>query len=127
MNEDLKKSLSHLIENANTMLLNLDHIHALAHADKKQSLAAHEKFSALFEIITLQKNYKKESVKIVDDVLANMEASFVDMELTYNQEQALLSTLNMGIDKSIKHYENGTQLDEHMESTLKEIAVTLNA
>jgi DNA-binding response OmpR family regulator len=129
-NETLKKSLFHFIENANTMLLNLDHIHALAQQDnlqpKSNLRALKDRLSTIFEQVDLQKIYKKESVKIVDEVLADMESSFVDMGLTYNQEQALLSMLHIGIDKSIKHYEHGAQLDENLESTLKDIAATLS-
>jgi CheY-like chemotaxis protein len=130
-NEDIKKLLTIFIENANTMLQNLDYIHALTqpanplpHANL---LTLKDRFSTIFEQINLQKNYKKESVKIVDEVLANMESSFVDMGLAYNQEQALLSMLNMGIDKSIKHYEQGIRLDDDLESTLKDIATALNS
>jgi hypothetical protein len=131
VNEEIKKSLSYFIENANTMLLNLDHIHALTEHEKSQSQpnlhVIKERFTTTFEQLNAQKNYKKESVKIVDEVLENMESSFVDMGLTYNQEQALLSILNLGIDKSIKHYEQGAQLDELCESNLKDIAASLNA
>lgn len=127
--DTIKKSLFHFIENANTMLLNLDHIDALTQQHKHQPqsnlLGLKERINAICEQISLQKNYKKDSVKIVDDVLANMESSFVDMGLTYNQEQALLSMLHAGIDKSIKHLEYGTQLDEHLEAALKDIAATL--
>ena len=130
VDEDLKKSLSHFIENANTMLLNLDHIHALAQQDNHHPppnlLALKHLLNTIFEHVDLQKNYKKESVTIVDDVLVEMESSFVDMGLTYNQEQALLSMLLQGIDKSIKHLELGAQLDEHLEATLKDIAATLS-
>ncbi len=128
--EDLKKSLSHFIENANTMLLNLDHIHSLSQQDNHQPQSnlpgLKDRFGRIFEHVDLQKKYKKESVQIVDDVLADMESSFVDMGLTYNQEQALLSMLYQGIDKSIKHLELGAQLDEHLEATLKDIAATLS-
>ena len=130
-NESIKNAFFHFIENANTMLQNLDHIHALTQPVNPPSQAnlraLKDRFSTIFEQINLQKNYKKESVKIVDDVLVSMESSFVDMGLTYNQEQALLSMLNMGIDKSIKHYEQGTRLDEDLESTLKDIATALNS
>lgn len=128
-NENIKKSLSFFIENANTMLLNLDHIHALTQHDNPQSQpnlrALKDRLTTTVEHINLQKHYKKESVKIFDDILENMESSFVDMGLTYNQEQELLSILNMGIDRSIKHYEQGAQLDEQFESTLKDIAAAL--
>jgi DNA-binding response OmpR family regulator len=129
VNETIKKSLFHFIENANTMLLHLDHIHALAqqgiHQPQPNLLALKDRLSTTFEQVDLQKNYKKESVKIVDEVLADMESSFVDMGLTYNQEQALLSMLHLGIDRSIKHYEHGAQLDENLEATLRDIAATL--
>lgn len=130
VNDDLKKSLLYFIENANTMLLHQDHIHSLTQQGINQTPsgidAFKEKISTLFEQIDLQKNYKKESVKIVDDVLVHMESSFVDMGLTYNQEQTLLSILHVGIDRSIKHFEQGALLDEHLESTLKDMATTLS-
>lgn len=124
--DDIKKSIAALVENANTMLLNLDNIHNLKHNEKNPSLSLSEHIDNILAEFERQKNYKKESVKIVDEVLASMESSFVDMGLTYNQEQALLGLLNAGIDKSVRHLEQGTHLDEDFEARLKNLAAALN-
>ena len=126
--DEMQKALSALVENANTMLLNLDKIHALSKGNQNQinSVSLKEKFHQVLEQFELQRNYKKDGVKIVDEVLASMESSFVDMGLTFNQEQTLLSILNAGIDRSIKHYEQGTHLDDQLEALLKAIASELN-
>lgn len=125
--DDIKTSLGALVENANTMLLNLDKIHAAAQGEKAGTAnpALRAQLESAVELFSLQKLYKKEGVKIVDEALASMESTFVDMGLTYNQEQTLISILNAGIDRSIKHYEHGTQLDEQFESTLKEITTAV--
>lgn len=121
--DEMKKSLAALVENANTMLLNLDKIHALTHREPASSQGAVLKnyVEKIARTISAQKHYKKESVKIVDDVMLGMESSFVDMGLTFNQEQTLLEILNTGLEKSIKHYEQGIQLDEQLEAALKDI------
>jgi hypothetical protein len=126
--DEMQKALSALVENANTMLLNLDKIHAFSRGSQNQlvSTSLKEQFTHLLEQFELQKDYKKDGVKIVDEVLASMESSFVDMGLTFNQEQTLLGILNAGIDRSVKHYEQGTLLDDQLEALLKAIASGLN-
>lgn len=125
--ETLKKSLANLVENTNIMLLNLDKLLAPNNDQSSHFNKSDVNFSGIFQQCEAQKNYKKDGVKIVDDVLATMESSFVDMGLTHNQEQTLLSILNAGIDKSLMHFEQGVLLDDQLENSLKELETKLKS
>jgi DNA-binding response OmpR family regulator len=127
--DTMKNTLASLIENANSMLLNLDRIHALKQNNNQHAQASLSDIKSHLEVIQEQlqhqKQFKKDSVKIVDEVLETMESSFVDLGLTYNQEQALLTILHAGIDKSLKHLEQGHSLDEHLDELINDVNTLL--
>ncbi len=125
--DNMKTSLSSLIENANTMLLNLDRIHSITQSNAESEVKIVQDMKSqtelLLEHLQVQKEFKKNSTKIMDEIIVNMESSFVDMGLTYNQEQALMTILNDGLDRSLKHFEQGVNLDEQFEALIKKMSL----
>jgi hypothetical protein len=123
----LTHTLSHYVENANAVLLNIDTSLSPKPA-LNNALAGSECLQLLAQLNThaqSQQVYKKASVQIIDELIATLEAACVDLALTYNQEQALMNILHNGIDKSLKQYEVGTQLDEQCELSLKSLGRAL--
>lgn len=126
----LTKNLSEMIECANTMLLNIDRISSINDTKNREVQATvldlTRSIARIQQHIEQQKEHKKFSMKIMDEMLANMETSFVNMGLTYNQEQELLGILNHSIDKSVKHFESGANIDEQFESIIKDVTALID-
>lgn len=127
----MKKSLTNLIENANTLLLNLDHINALKQSNQHNVNALLKDISAQVQLIrqelNLQRIHKKNSIDSLDQTLQNMESSLAGLGLTCNQQQTLRCILCTGIDKSLKHIKQADNMDEQLECILKNIETLLAA
>ena len=109
--EHLREALTSLAEAANALLHQLDRSIATAQSEQQaqNNQAKCAELNALLdsmeEHIRHQSDKKQLNVKLIENVLAKVEESFVDLGLTYNQEKILLSILHAGIDQSVNQYE----------------------
>jgi len=69
---------------------------------------------ALQEIEAMQTKQKQTSMQIMDDVMMQLEASFLSYGLTEDQEALLLKVVQDGVDKSLENFEQGVMIDEKM-------------
>ena len=76
----------------------------------------------LAEIQTEYKAYKNEGMKLNDDLLRNLEDSFIPWGLTDAQEESLLKVVQEGIKHSTDHYESGTGIDKRFRGIINELA-----
>lgn len=82
---------------------------------------------ALHEIEAKQKKHKAESQKIMDDMLQNVEDSFLSWGLTDEQEQVLVKVVQTGVDQSLNHFEKGLAIDEQMRTIVGRINAFVKA
>lgn len=107
----LRDHLAILLEGAEIRLKALEMVQQLAElvADSNQ---------ALQEIGCQQKQQKEAAMQIMDDVMKELEASFLRYGLTEEQEQRLLGVVKTGVDKSLDNFEQGLKLDEQLRSII---------
>ena len=78
--------------------------------------------NSLREILELQLNHKKTSMKILDDMVHGVEQSFFPMGLTDTQEEQLLNLLHEGVEKALDHFEHGLHIDEKVKKIIHSLA-----
>lgn len=76
---------------------------------------------ALHDIQGMQKAQKEAAMKIMDDVMKNLEESFLSYGLTEDQEKILSSIVQTGVDKSLENFEQGLKLDERMQEIVQRL------
>jgi len=103
----LRDHLAILLEGAMARLKSLEINEELAR------LVTHSK-QALQEIETMQKEQKQTAMQIMDDVMKDLEASFLSYGLTEDQEELLIKVVQEGITKSLENFEKGLSIDEQL-------------
>ena len=103
----LRDHLAIVLESADARLKALEMEHALAQLVKDSN-------QALQNIQALQGEQKQTAMQIMDDVMKELEASFLSYGLTEDQEETLLKVVQHGIDRSLDNFEKGLQIDEQM-------------
>lgn len=103
----LRDHLAILLEGAEIRL------QALEMAERLAELVA-DSNQALQDIGVQQKRQKEAALQIMDDVMKELEASFMRYGLTEEQEQRLLKVVQTGIDKSLENFEQGLKIDAQL-------------
>lgn len=83
---------------------------------------------ALQEFEHYQKVHKENSIKIMDDLMTEVENSYFEMGLTDNQEVQISTIISNKVHEALEHMEGGLQLDSQMKAiteSLGEIAKSL--
>ncbi|WP_455205543.1 response regulator [Kaarinaea lacus] len=65
-----------------------------------------------------QQKYKKANMAILDNLIQGIEASFMHLGLSEEQESALLSTAQGAIEKALKLYDQGYKMDKELENVI---------
>jgi hypothetical protein len=73
-----------------------------------------ESNQALKNIEAMQKVHKQKAVQIMDDVMRNLENSFLTYGLTESQENLLLDVVKAGINQSLDNLEQGLMIDKQL-------------
>ncbi|MBT5230204.1 MAG: response regulator [Methylococcales bacterium] len=107
----LRDHLAILLDGAEARLnaLEVDQNLGVIINESKQSLHAFGK---------KQKDQKQAAVKINDDILKQLEHSFLSYGMTEEQEDMLLNIVKSGIDKSLDNFEMGVGLDDELNSII---------
>lgn len=82
----------------------------------------------LSSIQTFQKSYKEDSIRIMDDILAEVESNFFSMGLTEDQEKMITSLIQNKLNEGMQHMEEGLHVDEklkHLTESLDELTKNL--
>lgn len=67
-------------------------------------------------------NYKKKSMRIMDDMLQDVEHSFFSLGLSEEQEKNLLTNIKGAVEQSLDHYEKSAQFDEEIISVIEQLS-----
>jgi len=76
---------------------------------------------ALQDIEAMQQQQKQTSMQIMDDVMKQLEASFLSYGMTDEQEELLLTVVQNGVDKSLENFEKGMTIDEKMRDIIRSL------
>lgn len=76
----------------------------------------------LRQIEQMQHENKQTALQIMDDVVRDLEALFMKLGLSEEQETALLTIVQHGVDRSLNNFEQGISLD----NTLRELVQQLS-
>ncbi len=98
------------------------------------SAAAGKKYSAICQAVVNAKNaldsihikqeaHKKHTVEILDQMVEEVEASFLPMALTDAQESQLLDILSAAVDRSLAHMESGFKIDDEVKDIVKKLSI----
>ncbi len=110
----LRDHLALLLEGAEARL------HALEVQQKLAQLVV-ESNNALQEIEAMQQQQKQTSIQIMDDVMKQLEDSFMSYGLTEEQEALLMGVVQTGVDKSLDNFEQGIKIDEKMRGIIQSL------
>lgn len=80
--------------------------------------------SVLANIKESQQKQMEQSIHVMDEVVLEMEETFLSLGLTEEQEQVLMNIVQDGVSKSIKNVEKGNQVTEqfqHIAKTLEKL------
>lgn len=130
--EQVKIAFKCLVETADTLLYQLDKINQTSDSPAPTVPSTYNQVSLsliddLLRTLSNQSNKKEAGVHLLESVLANIEESFVNMGLTFNQEQALLSILHKGIDESVSQYEITVAEDQSIQEKIHHIQMHLRS
>lgn len=119
----LKDQLMILLEGANAKIHHL----AMSLASSEQKVDNIKRTvlnakNALNDIHELQDDQKKCSVKIMDDMVEQVEKAFFSMGLTDSQEKEIMDILMETVNKSLDNFEHGLEVD----AKIKKIVVELS-
>lgn len=96
--------------------------------DKQKSLKKIVQMTeeALSEIDKRNKEHKKASSHIMDELLQDLEEAFLRLGLTEEQEQEMITMANQNIEKSLALYEEGLGVDEHLFAVMELLQKSLS-
>ncbi len=77
--------------------------------------------SALQEIEKIQQRQKEKNMQIMDTVMQQMEASFLSLGLTEEQEVNLHDIVQSGVDRSLNNFEAGIEIDRRLQKIIRNL------
>lgn len=77
----------------------------------------------LQQIEVMQKEQKSAAMEIMDQVMGDLEESFMSYGLTEDQESLLMSVVKSGVDKSLDNFEKGLSIDEQLRGLIKRLEI----
>jgi CheY-like chemotaxis protein len=112
---ELRDYLMILVENANDLNQKIKSDNSIAEQRMAMVLeAVRESQSTLASIQAFQQKYKEDSMRILDQLLVEVESEFYSMGLTEAQEQTITSIIQTKLNEGIEHMESGLQMDEQL-------------
>jgi CheY-like chemotaxis protein len=103
----LRDHLAILLEGAEARLRTLE-------MDLELEKTVQESNQALKNIESMQKVHKEKALQIMDDVMKNLENSFLSYGLTESQENLLLNVVKAGVNQSLDNMEQGLKIDKQL-------------
>jgi CheY-like chemotaxis protein len=119
---EIKDNLIFIAEDSHNLNLKLGHDKKLNnHRISIISQALKESQSALVESEIDQKEHKQKSIKIMDELMAEIEGSYIKMELSDEQENFISDIITKKVFEALDHMEGGLHMDEKMKSITKSL------
>ncbi|MGD2119662.1 MAG: response regulator [Chromatiales bacterium] len=75
----------------------------------------------LHDIEAMQQEQKQNAIRILDDVLADLEASFMSYGMNEEQEELLLDVVRDGTEKAMENFEQGLSIDEQLRDLVEQL------
>lgn len=110
----LRDHLAILLEGAETKFASLE-------MQGQLSRLVHDARLALRRIDEEQVAHKKASQEYMDNLMLNLESSFIPWGLTEEQETILLTLVNKATNASLDHLEKGMKIDEKMRDIINRL------
>jgi CheY-like chemotaxis protein len=126
---EIRDNLMFIAEDAHNLNLKIGQEQNLH--DKRESIvskALKDSQTALHEFESYQTEHKERSIKIMDELLSEMDRSYFNMGLTDEQEESISNIISTKVQESLEHMEGGLRVDEQIKSiaaSLGEIAKSL--
>lgn len=122
----LKDHLMTLIEGIQNKLMHIKQVNegkTAKHTRVRETVvAAHEKLTTVQE---QQKLHKAGNMKILDEMVHEVEGSFFAMGLTDAQEEQLLHIFTTAATKALDHLEKGVLIDQQLENIISELSKSI--
>lgn len=126
---EIKDNLMLLAEDAHNLNLKLEQEETVS--NKRSTMVAEvlqESQAALEKFELYQKEHKENSIKIMDELMTEVESRYFELGLTDDQEQQISKIISDKLHEALEHMEGGLQLDDQMKaitSSLGEIAKSI--
>lgn len=126
---EIRDNLMFIAEDAHNLNLKIgqeQHLH-----NKRDSIitkALKDSQTALNEFESYQTEHKERSIKIMDELLSEMDQSYSSMGLSDEQEELITDIISTKVQESLEHMEGGLRVDEQIKSiaaSLGEVAKSL--
>ena len=114
---EIRDNLMFIAEDAHNLNLKIgqeQHLH-----NKRESIitkALKDSQTALNEFESYQKEHKERSIKIMDELLSEMDQSYSSMGLSDEQEELITDIISTKVQESLEHMEGGLRVDEQIKS-----------
>ncbi|MCK5613396.1 response regulator [Candidatus Pacearchaeota archaeon] len=72
-----------------------------------------------------QKAHKETGQEIMENMLQDLEESFLSWGLTEDQENTLVNIVQKGVDNSLEHYQKGQEIDNKMSVIIRRLSAFL--
>lgn len=118
----LRDDLAWLVEAAEARIQALDNEQAIRSQQQMLHRLVSKTGAALTEIENCRQLQKATAVVFIQDMLEEMERSFLTLGLTDAQEAGLSESLRTGIDKVIDIFDQGLAIDNHQRIITAELA-----
>lgn len=125
---ELRDYLMILAENAHDLNQKIDSDKSLA--DQRVAMvleAVKDAQDTLSSIQEFQTKYKQDSIRIMDELLEEVEANFFSMGLTEAQEQIITDMIQKKLNEGITHMEGGLHVDEKLKRLTENLGELTNA
>jgi len=117
----IRDNVALLAEGAESKLQALEiEQHVIANRSRLQELAF-DSNRALREIEKIQQEQKEKNIQIMDAVMQQMEASFLSLGLTEEQELSMHNIVQSGVDKTINNFEAGIEIDKRLHEIMRNL------
>lgn len=119
---ELRDNLLFIAEDSHNLNLKLGQEKTLH--EKRESMVAHaltESQTALKEFEAYQKDHKESSIKIMDELMSEVEGSYFNMGLTDEQEQQISDIISKKVQEALEHMEGGLHVDEQMKAIVESL------
>lgn len=125
---ELRDYLMILVENANDLNQKIKSDNSIAEQRMSMVLeAVRESQTTLASIQAFQQKYKEDSIRILDQLMIEIEEKFYSMGLTEEQEQTITSIIQTKLNEGMEHMESGLKMDEQLKRLTEHLGDLTNS
>jgi len=89
--------------------------------EEKLTTIINDSRKTLLKIEAMENEQKLKAIHIIDEVMDNLESSFLSYGLTESQEKELLNVVEKGAQQSLENFDQGLKLDQQIDTIIENL------